>query len=166
MGLDITAYERVVWNRACTPDEDVDYDYDTQTHIYFSPHFEDRALPLKEGIYDIEGESMGFRAGSYSGYNWWRSKLAELVGTTDQDIWGGKEPVAFGELINFSDCEGTIGPEVSRKLAKDFEDWSDRAEAFAKDALKSFDGEYWLQRYNEWKNAFKLASGEGAVQFH
>lgn len=166
MGLDITAYEKVVWNRAWEPDEDKDYDYHTQTIVYFAPGWADRAMPLEEGIYDIEGEQYGFCAGSYSGYNAWRSRLAELVYTTDEEVWNGKTPLAFGELIAFSGCEGTIGPEVSQKLAQDFEDWSERAIEFANNTMGSLNADRWLESYNDWKHAFSLAANNGVVSFH
>lgn len=165
MGLDITAYQQLTWNRPALCADD--YDYPVQTNIRAAPYFAERLGSMKPGIYDVDGEVFCFRAGSYSGYNWWRSRLAELVGTTDNEVWNGLvHPEAFEELISFSDCEGTIGHDVAAKLAKDFNDWYDKAEKFSKEKLNSFDGERWLNSYNDWKRAFNLAAAEGAVCFH
>ena len=108
---------------------------------------------IAPGIYRA-GSEQHFRAGSYSGYNWWRANLRRLA-------VGGN---TFGELINFSDCEGFIGPKTSAKLAKDFADWAERAEAFA--ATLGEESGYWLARYREWRRAFEAAARGGVVKFH
>ena len=56
----------------------------------------------------------------------WRVLAAPKVRTNPE-----KEGLPFVELINFSDCEGVIGPEVAAKLAKDFADYEFSASAFA-----------------------------------
>lgn len=161
MGLDIGAYQKVTRIK----DYDGDYDYPREVGVFGNPHFVERMDGLEAGIYQVEGETHDFRAGSYSGYNHWRQQLAELVDTSAEDVWNGQEPPAFGELINFSDCEGIIGPVTSAKLAKDFAEWQARAEEFAA-GKGGYEGEYWLQRYNDWRKAFEIAAGEGIVRFH
>lgn len=162
---------------------------------YINPHFESRAEGIEPGVpYNVSSE-WGFRAGSYSGYGAWREQLAELVGITNlQGFWGrcevmeeqGVEPdVPFWQLLHFSDCEGTLGPVVSKKLAKDFADWEERAEKFARemheasniyaagsypfeDAVKHLggsEGAYFWRKYQEWQRAFADAV-EGCVVFH
>lgn len=169
MGLDITAYEKLTYVRPYTDGEDVSYP--DEVGLYYAcrvdcEHCAAAAGRTQPGVYTIDGERQDFRAGSYSGYNFWRRKLAELVGVTDKGVWDGTETApAFGELINFSDCEGYIGPDVSSKLAQDFADWQGRAEEFSQ-GLGSFDGQYWIERYNEWRKAFELASTDGAVKLH
>ena len=116
---------------------------------------------------------MGFRAGSYSGYNHWREKLAEIAGypsiETDRFGSGLKEmrhdagareagSGPFYELIWFSDCEGIIGPITSAKLARDFADFQAKADAVEDD--------YWREKYGKWRQAFEMAAEEGAVDFH
>jgi hypothetical protein len=63
----------------------------------------------------------------------------------------------FYELINFSDCEGIIGPEVSTKLYNDFV----KFEVVAKN-----EEEYFYRKYKDWMKAFKVASNKGVVSFH
>lgn len=161
MGLDISYYSRLKYLR---PYEE-DYDWDNgETSISINPAFVDRADGLKEGIYDTtQGEGGGFRAGSYSGYNQWRNDLAGLLGKTAEEIWEANQAPAFFELIHFSDCEGVIGPKTSAKLAADFQNYQERAEAYS---LTLGDGGYWLQKYNQWRTAFETAADDGAVDFH
>lgn len=165
MGIDISWYRNL--------HEPLPYDRDTfegeDDRVTF---FDNDAFPGRiEGIdtnlsykYD---ESDDFRAGSYSDYNRWRDTLAKLVGWdagidhTGQlshciDAWDGVEG-PFSELINFSDCEGTIGPVVSAKLAKDFADYQEKADA---------EGGDFADRYAKWREAFEQAAQNGAVAFH
>jgi hypothetical protein len=109
-------------------------------------------------------ETVSFRAGSYSSYNYWREQLAAVVGTTTAAIWNHElKPVAFGELIDFADNEGTIGPKTSAKLAKDFAQWEARVEEHAK-MLE--DGAEFMKLYRIWRLAFATAARGGAVKFH
>lgn len=149
MGLDITAYEAV----RPAPNGDILISEDEFRR------FED----LTPGRYISRGRELYFSAGSYRGYNAWRSALAILVGTTDREVWAEqKSPVVqampFFELICFSDCEGTIGPKTSAKLACDFDSWAERATKYAPH-------EYWLSRYEQWRKAFRLAAWRGIVDF-
>ena len=63
----------------------------------------------------------------------------------------------FYELINFTDCDGTIGPEVAAKLARDFAEWDERAQVV---------GGEWYEAYAEWRRCFEFAAHTGAVRFH
>src|SRR6185503_149712 len=94
--------------------------------------FPDRLDGRVQGYYLTEDEDFHFRAGSYSGYNHWRTKLCRFAfGLEPQDIWTNPERYAgkpFFELIHFSDAEGAIGPETAAKLARDFQDWDWSAE--------------------------------------
>ena len=75
-------------------------------------------------------DSFAFQAGSYMYYSKWRNQLAEMAGLGSAEAVRTnpeKEGLPFVELINFSDCEGVIGPKVAAKLAKDFADYEDRA---------------------------------------
>lgn len=168
MGLDITAASKI----ELIPDAPVDLD---AFHIGANPdEFADRADGLKPGLYRSHAE-LNFRAGSYSGYNAWREQLAELAGYPAQpanfgDAVRGRPPKEhsagawsatsgpFWELINFSDCEGVIGPRTSAKLAKDFADHQAKADAHP--------DEWFRDLYAMWRRAFELASDAGAVDFH
>jgi hypothetical protein len=79
---------------------------------------------LTNGIYSYEGESIDFCAGSYGTYGGFRSDLCMLahkvtpnIVWNNPDIYKGSD---FYELINFSDCEGAIGPTTASKLLSDF----------------------------------------------
>lgn len=169
MGLDITAYEKVTLVRAMTVKQANAEDYDPydrkETLLYLDHPSRTQHDGMTEGAYAYDGETMHFRAGSYGGYNQWRSWLAAMTGTTDQAIWDNPKPGPFVELIHFSDCEGFIGPQTSAKLAKDFEDWADRAVAFSK-GLDADDGRWFGAQYDKWANAFHIAAKGGAVKFH
>jgi hypothetical protein len=162
MGLDITAYEKLEWLREIP--EDWDHEED-ETSLYRIEAFAKSCDGLRNGIYRYSGETHGFRAGSYSGYNEWRRQLARLVGTVPEAVWKGAPCAAFGELIHNADNEGFIGPTTSAKLAKDFADWQTRAEKFAAECHAD-DGGWFLGKYNDWRKAFELASKGGAVALH
>ena len=78
-------------------------------------------------------------------------------------VWENPEhyqEAPFAELVNFSDCDGDIGPMVSRKLAADFERHRDEFYAYT-------DDEYDRQRYEHFAAAFKVAGEQnGCVSFH
>src|SRR4051812_6000725 len=169
MGLDITAY-RCIEKIACASPDECDHD-----RLWVNTDFAQRADGLTDGCYR-SAEEFAFRAGSYSGYSIWRNQLAALAeypataNRTDSyyvtypfssSAWTMPDETAglpFYELINFSDCEGVIGPETSKKLAADFA-------AFDEEASAAFD-EYSYGKYRDWRKAFELASHGGAVQFH
>lgn len=182
MGLDITAYRRVTKldvnfdedGEAIDKDTGEPVDYDVRA--YANPHFPGREEGAENRAAYTAQESMGFRAGSYSGYNAWRNELAKLAGYPetpfesfgnvrmrhDAGAWvAGSGP--FWELINFSDCEGTIGPVVSSKLAKDFSEWDERAKQHDEDA--GLNGGLY-ERFQEWRQAFEMAADGGLVDFH
>ena len=162
MGLDISAYQKLT---KCAKDYGDDYDAGYEAGAMYLTIIDSfaNAADGYSGWYETSGEkSFGFRAGSYGGYNTWRAWLAQLVGNTAEKIWEKHEPGPFVELINFSDCEGTIGPKTSAKLAKDFAEWHDRAVLFGKKI-----GEDWfIDKYNQWAIAFNLAANDGVVTFH
>jgi len=154
VGLDISYYRNLV------PTEHASNDDDALRPIVH-PEFPGRTDGLDPNRWYI-GEQVGdFRVGSHSGYNLWRDELARSVhGKSASDLWeAGESDGPFMELINFSDCEGTIGPVVSAKLDKDFADWRERVAASGVDA-------YFMSRYDAWHEAFAVAAENGAVDFH
>ena len=178
MGLDITAYKDVtkldgvkyidgeVYDATLSAVDDDKFDF----VVYVADDFPGRQGSLEDyGVYK-SGDSFGFRAGSYSGYNSWRNKLAELAGYElgSYEQYGREWPShaatawkatsgPFWELINFSDCEGTIGPEASAKLLKDFQEFEAEAEKIGGD---------FFEKYQDLKQAFEMAAQNGAVKFH
>lgn len=169
MGLDISAYRKL----SPAPDaamEDgcvVEWDKYAQFHQssldWTKEHWPHHADGIQAGVYSF-AEKIGFRAGSYSGYNSWRRKLAQFAfGKPVEEVWESNEPGPFIELIHFADNEGVIGPTVAAKLAKDFAEHQERAEQYAATIP---DGDYWLAKYKDWRKAFDIAADNGAVDFH
>lgn len=174
MGLAIMAYEHA----ALTPphertDDEGNYCgnelgwYGGKGHVYANvDHGFDHALgSLQQGrCYVTSGDTYDFQAGSYSGYGYWRAVLCEnALGVPPQIVWSSPEKFVerpFFHLINFSDCEGTIGPEICRKLATDFRMHNGKL------ALFNGDFEDWIaDKYQDWQEAFTLAQEDGLVLF-
>jgi hypothetical protein len=134
---------------------------------------------------DLDGEYYeieflgGFRAGSYSGYGWFRDTLMELAGlamSNNKELdekYGGGTP--FYDLVEFSDCEGFIGPFTSAKLAEEFKDFEDeiveKTIRMVKYGLRpevnyeQSDLDYFKMKYLDWKEAFEKVSNIGVVLF-
>lgn len=160
MGLDITVYRGL---RQAKQGVQLSRNMDC-----FAPRGEGLDL---DAVYEY-ADTFGFRAGSYSGYNDWREQLAKLAGypaaphkdydgkIVQRHAQGAWDALAgpFWELINFADNEGTIGPVLAKKLARDFAMFENDADAT---------GDAWfIARYADWKRAFEMASDGGAVEFH
>jgi hypothetical protein len=166
MGLDITYCGSAEFVRADDPNDD-NYDWEggTEAKVYVNPDFAARADGLTSGIYRVSTTG-GFRAGSYGGYNEWREELARLAGYPAvgsdvrhqhaQGAWDA-DGGPFHELINFSDCEGLIGPITSAKLAEDFAAFQDKVPA---------DAGWFAEQYAHWRVAFDTAARGGFVHFH
>jgi hypothetical protein len=174
MGLDITAYSKLAKN-VLALDEDgeplLENYLDTHAKAWINPDWPERGEGLEDDAWYTYGQSMGFRAGSYSGYSDWREALAKLAGYPETETesasfgarylssaacWNGATG-PFSELIDFSDCEGTLGPVVSKKLLEDFVTFDL--------AARTIGGRFY-ERYAEWKQAFELAADDGMVCFH
>ena len=171
MGLDITAYRQLQPAPQAELDSDgFPVDYDNFHHFseniieWTEKNWPGRTAGVAPGVY-CAAESDRFRAGSYSGYNWFRNHLAKFAhGKDAEDLWDGEQTGPFVELINFADNEGVIGPIVSAKLAQDFAEFEPKAPDYA--ASIGVDGDYWLSSFTCWKRAFELAADGGAVDFH
>jgi hypothetical protein len=121
-------------------------------------NFPGRCEGLTAGLF-LGGNSLRFRAGSYGGYNDWREWLAKESGHGSCDlVWRGESLAGhtrFVELINFSDCEGYIGPVTSAKLWTDFQAF-ERLRA-APDGMGDL--------FQLFEQAFKFGLERGVVQF-
>lgn len=177
MGLDITAYSNIKITNYTgynyDTDEDGDMDYDIHVQFYLNPHYPNHVEGISNKyVYEYE-DSYDFRAGSYGGYFKFREELAKLAGyPVAINIYNTKETghfyyvtqVAnsgpFYELINFSDCEGTISHQVCQKLYDDFIKFKDIA--MQDDKLHP----YYQQVYNDFITALELAKNNGALSFH
>lgn len=175
MGLDITAYSGLAFVKpsdyAHQEDENgnpLDHDEALESlglqEIHVNPDFASRAADLPNPcVFSVAATTFGFRAGGYSGYCHWREALADIVGYEGgiHGAWrssGGK----FWELIHFSDCEGAIGPSVSAKLSRDFEENRAVVEAACAKAGHS----HFMEIYECFAKAFAIAANGGAVSFH
>lgn len=176
MGLDVTAYRKLtkidaVWDatgHAIDPATREEIHYDL--HADASPDYPERIAGIEDNTLYISEDSMALPCGAYSRYNRWREDLAKMAGWPEGSYhqYGQDYPShaasawqatsgPFWELINFSDCEGTIGPEVSRKLLADF---------IEHDQVAATMDEQFYAQYSKWKAAFEMAADGGAVDFH
>lgn len=167
MGLDISVYRQARLDPTATLDSEGWPTGDGHTLVHASSidfteeNWPGRTGGLKPGVYAF-ADSDGFRAGSYGGYNQWRSWLATVAGWKNaEDCWNSaKTEGPFFELIHFADNEGYIGAEVSKKLAEDFAKHQGEAERLATD------DPFYLEKYKAWRAAFEMAADSGFVEFH
>jgi len=131
----------------------------------------DRCHDLEEGVYldTFDTVQHHFRAGSYSGYNEFRNRLSKaLLGVEASAVW--EDPATFEgrpgyEMIDFSDCEGTISSSVADKLRQDLVENRDvfkahLIEVFGEDNDQV---EWSMETYDNFIYAFELASENGVV---
>ena len=151
--------------------------------------------PLEDGEHYQVRHRGNFRAGSYSGYSSFRNWLCQFAtGSAPERIWEGPYDAGdsrpFFQLINFSDCEGTIGATACAKLARDFEAHLPRViehfvgskdtydgKAVSREILEEFDGdidEAWgypahlpahYAKYRTWYKACRVAGDNGFLVF-
>lgn len=163
MGLEVTAYGNV------TLIEDMD-DLDAYDEAWVTifvdgnKDFKEQFEGLHRGVYSFE-RHMDFCAGSYRGYKEWRANLCRLIhGVEPFVIWEAPEQwqdAPFHYLINFSDCEGYIGPIASARLATDFAVYQGRVDIYDDPVAW-----YFREKYTCWRRAFELAAQNGFVEFH
>jgi hypothetical protein len=174
MGLDISVFKEVDFNsfqpREGKSEEDLDELYDSMLYLYseYNPH--NQSDNIKEGFYNYPDRAFNFRAGSYSGYNLFRATLCKSVyGFNPEVIWGSPNKYKgqdFVELINFSDCEGIIGPKTSKKLLDDFiKNEENFINYLEKEPFDDYMKESYKAKYKEWMKAFEIASENGVVKF-
>lgn len=118
------------------------------------PDFENKEIQIE---FD---EEFDFRAGSYSGYNKFRNELCISANNIqDKELWTSKnEAFKFYWLINFTDCDGYIGTSYCKILYDEFVKYENE--------VKSNLNEYFHKTYDNFKEAFRLASDNGLVSFH
>ena len=166
----------------------VDWDNDGVINII---HDDFDYCDLEPGQYESTGEYYSFRAGSYSGYNQFRKLLSLAAnGISDSDVWESADAstsLPFYYLINFSDCEGTIGPGVAELLWDQFTTHRSRVIRNINDEpdlgketddpiafetqfgiefeLSSEEIESFIQTYDEFTEACRIAKDDGIIQF-
>lgn len=158
MGLDIACYSKVsLYKEADDAEDDL---YMTHAYVYLNPDFPGREDGLVQGWYTYE-DSLHFQAGSYSGYNIWRDQLSCLaLGVTPEVVWKNTDRYRGQrcfELINFSDCEGSIGPKTSEKIYRDLI----QVRAFH-DGLED---PHFVALLDEWLRGMALAADNGLCNF-
>ncbi len=178
MGLDVTAYKGLKkiechFDADGEPIDPASGEYiEDQFQPYINPDFPGRADGVEHKAVYSYADSLDGWSGGYTRYNWWREELAKLAGYPaiaadrsgfgdltlrhDQSAFEATEG-PFWELICFSDCEGVIGSVISKKLAADFADHEEKAAAI---------GDYFYEKYIQWKAVFEFAAQDGAVDFH
>ena len=166
MGLDIVAFEHARPVIPCDQDQD---EHDNHIVAWVDENMERSLRGLENGrCYEVAGADIGFRAGSYSGYNKWREALAlRALGLPAFTVWNDPSrfvELPFFELINFSDGQGTIGPEAASDLATDFS--AQRARIAAQPLADPEEEAWFMHVYDQFQEAFELAaSGGGLVLF-
>ena len=170
--IEIWSDEYYDWERDNFPDEDI------WNLGQVGPWGQDRYGDYPPGTY--VGETIdGFRAGSYSGYGEWRDTLAKVgagfAGGSKEAWHHDGENYPFEELINYSDADGYMAAPITDKLCSDFVSFDKEMEDVVDKAwLKihptiELDGEekdWFLAKWNDWKNAMCSASRTGAVIWH
>jgi hypothetical protein len=161
MGLDVTYSSGI--ERAQDDEHDLDLDA-AGTWLENDAAFTERGDGIAPGRYLLNGdEAGGFRAGSYSGYNDWRMALCQAIhGCDPRFVWDDPEPWAgrpFFELVQFTDCDGFIGPRTSAKLERDFLGYRETFRAAVEES-------WMLEVYDEFTAAFGAAARGGVVVFH
>lgn len=163
MGLDIVAFEkaRKLHENFEAKPEEIEYEGENEVfRVRVNTAF-DSHDHLTDGIYTHEGRMVDFTAGSYGTYNGFRSDLCRMAhGVMPNIVWNNKELYLGGdffELINFSDCEGVIGPTTAGKLFNDFKKH--------RDAYHLENNAWDAENYDLWMKAMEFASNDGMLIF-
>lgn len=168
VGLDITAYRNL---RALPHDLQLQINNSDDRHDtacqhnafipYDHPNFPGRIGRLSnKTAYWFDRTRVEFGL-SYGYYDRFRTELARMVGIASLERWWACPVVPasmpFGEMLAFSDCEGTLGPEVCHRIALDFIRWG-----FAS-TRRDHD---FSQTYDKFRVAFEHAAQDGCVDYH
>lgn len=163
MGLGIIAFEKAKMISADFSANVKDLEYEGEGEAFrvkINPHFSSHDH-LTDGIYVCEGRMIEFNSGSYGTYGGFRRDLCLLAhGVEPKIVWENPEMYETGDfygLINFSDCEGAIGPTTAGKLYWDFKR---HREAYL---LQS--NEWDAEIYDYWMKAMEYASNDGLLIF-
>jgi len=174
MGLDISVYKNIDFDsfkdRGGMTEEEIDDSFDNMLYLYAFDTDYNQTDDIKPGFYNDPQRTLSFRAGSYSGYNIFRSILCQsFFGFKPEKIWENPENYTgqdFVELINFSDCEGFIGYKTSQKLYNDFIKNKDKFVKYLENECFEENSKlYYIDKYDEWTEAFQVASEQGVVVF-
>ena len=158
MALQVIAYSglRVVRSLGSTEDPSAVQDGITfQVH----PGFPRQAGGIDPQLVYSAQQTFRFDVGSYSRYLRWLEQLARVVGIPSIDLfWRSPKPIAFAELLDFADCNATMGSVTCAKLAHDFQDWAVKA-------ARSTES-YFREQYAFWGRACDIAALHGCISLH
>ena len=169
MGLDVYGYKNIKLVGDEVFSETLDYNY-PHFVVYKTKGDEPKSAGIVDRATYTYEDYHSFRAGSYGSYSRWRDELACMLGYEAVDIeflgelrksyaasvWNDPQPGPFVDLINFSDCEGVIGTEVSNKLYNDFI-------AYRSDAGKR--GDWFYSVYEGFISALEMAKDNGCLVY-
>lgn len=176
MGLDIIAMSNMVKveNPESDPNWDAEFEYLSDGYKAYHLRGMERSFSgLEEDAWyrmTEDSDIVEFRAGSYGGYNEWRNALALLgAGIRADEMWADPDKYQdypFFLLINFADNEGSIGPNAASLLDMQFAvgrtEIDQKARAHFTD---DHEYEWFMDKYDDWAEAFKLARENGMVYF-
>jgi hypothetical protein len=115
------------------------------------------SLGLVPGVYVSVGPEYEVRIGSILPFLWWRERLANMVGYSQNDILKGSITDApFLELLGLLELRGVIGGRNAQKLAGDFAMFQRQAEKLGRD---------FYYTYRQLHRAFEFSSDGGVVRF-
>ena len=142
-----------------------------------------RSAPIEKGkLYKHDGDYEHVYSSSYSGYNTWREILAKMADyplveyslematkktkSHAASAWGygdhDMSDMPFYEMIDFTDCDGTLGTVSCIKLYEDFKENYVKAKAFS---VKN-DAEWWFKGYEEFLKGFAFAAkNNGFIEY-
>ena len=190
MGLAFEGLQKVGY---IGPDVDVDMDTEDGKYVrlFTIAGVPDRSDGMKPGWYMRFGERFNWSNTPYSWYGDWRAALGAMVGVDVHKLHRMKRPPKTGpfiELLNYADNQGFFGPTTSTKLLSDFESHRPHAVAFAAELDKmwraggkplsitvkgshrplrgSEPGTQFLELYDAWTAALRVASPEGVLHLH
>jgi hypothetical protein len=163
--MDTTAFEHASPVIPCDRDAE-DHEHTGHVIAWVYEGFERSLRGLQMGVcYEVSGEMTEFRVGSYSSYHAWREELAQRALRVSAMTVGEYPSIfvnqPFFELINFSDDEGTIGPEAASDLAADF--GALRAKIAARPWADPEDEAWFMEVYDQLQCAFERAAGGGGL---
>jgi len=120
MGLDVSVWS----NQEYVHRDWLKCEWGNHVAVHSSSGFPERRDGMREGCYTANLVHE-FKAGSYSGYGWFRSQLSLFaLGVPSVDVWKNAERFSgqpFYNLVAFCDNEGILGPKTCAKLSADFE---------------------------------------------
>lgn len=146
-------------------------------HVAKNQDFPGRCDDVEDGFYKYSDVVLGADL-AYSRYSRMRDTLAQLAGYPkhqdpcdpihgfSESAWDATEG-PFWELINFSDCEGSLGTATCKKLAADFASFHAKALVDEKRVRMGETAPIspFLTFYEDMKRMFEFASDGGVVVF-